>query len=1414
MLSNYLSTKTIEFSTSKGGLEISYEPGVDGQSTLNVLIDPQGVECSMLDLVHMLGGQWLADQIKEKFSGGIVESFSDALGRALESIAFDDQGIAIGRLASLSCTAVNVRYEKRGEASSRISIEFLTEDLSREHMFLDIHEENDALSKVTFSGQLALFGLKTNLVALYDLTEDWEVQLKTLPGEVINLSRLISKVLEKISLPAELPDFSLTDVSMAWHPKSKGAYLSTSITHDWTIELPGNSGGAFSIKDNALQVTMAGGSFHKVGLVGLLVFGNTGVTIKAAYEVGDGWGFLAQTQSGQLISLKSFIESIPVAALPDVIDPKRLSVMGLSDLIFYYNTGTKDYRFQFVLSNISIGKFKVEQLHLDIDPERKKLDGDITLMDGTEGEINIHISAVKITTDMSFGSRFEGSTGTNQEIPIGTLISDLAEKFGITATVPQAIDSLTLKNLDISYDTGTKDFSFLGRADFEINSTTVEAVLQVIISHRPNGSAQKTITGQITFGEVDPQTFQLHFDQSEDSTLVLAAYHSLAGHRVSIADLIGNMASLEIPDVLSFTLHEAILAYDADQNSKKALFAAHIGGGIDLSNLPLAGKLIPQDGGMTFNYQLVFVSQSMEATEVADINRLLPTTMSELEEAPLKKGLAIPATLKMADEILHLELPVSVNSNSEAISSIQDVSDADSEMQVEESTAVSPIKVNSEDDPIKWIAVSKTFGPVNVKRIGVQFKGNKLYCLLDTSMSLGPLNISLDGLSVASPLSTFKPEFNLFGLGLSYAKESVEISGAFLRDVQSNSYSGTATIKTPQLNIAALGAYQELNGEPSLFIYALLDKAVGVGPPFMQVTGISAGFGFNRTIKVPDLAKIKNFPLVSAVVNKKNGQETDPARLLQSVKEYIPAATGELFMAFGIKFNSFKMLDSFALLLLRLGSKTKLDILGVSKLRIPSQAPRPLAEVELVIKASYDFEEKNLKVRGELTKGSYVLSRQCRLSGGFAFFSWFEGRHAGDVVFTMGGYHPDFKIPSHYPKVPRLGFHWQLAPQLSVKGSMYYAMVPGALMVGGRMEAVFEYEKSVSFDLEVLGVELAGVKLYGKIKAWLIIGADFLIAWEPYHYDARLYLNVGISVTFRGEVYVNLIVTTVRKSVQKSFSISLGANLHIWGPEFAGIAHVDWSIVSFDIAFGNRNKPKLEPLSWGKFKSAFLPENTAICTVTIADGLIKQDMNEVMIVNPTELELTTNSIIPATETNVRDQKGGAYKGIFFGIGCMKIDKVNSSYHHITITDEKGNDVTNDFMFEPILQSVPSALWGSKLSPGLNDEQLLINMLTGFSITPAPKKNPNQTEEKSVRDFAYDVELRNNAFDWEEPLVLVAGTENDEAARKILAEGIKNETRNTLLETLGLDTTEIDLSELSRDIDDAFLVIPQIVNHRS
>ena len=54
---------------------------------------------------------------------------------------------------------------------------------------------------------------------------------------------------------------------------------------------------------------------------------------------------------------------------------------------------------------------------------------------------------------------------------------------------------------------------------------------------------------------------------------------------------------------------------------------------------------------------------------------------------------------------------------------------------------------------------------------------------------------------------------------------------------------------------------------------------------------------------------------------------------------------------------------------------------------------------------------------------------------------------------------------------------------------------------------------------------------------------------------------------------------------------TIGTDLHIWGPEFAGYAKVDLKIYTAQFDFGANRQLKKAPVTWNEFNSTFLPES-------------------------------------------------------------------------------------------------------------------------------------------------------------------------------------------------------------------------------
>jgi hypothetical protein len=373
----------------------------------------------------------------------------------------------------------------------------------------------------------------------------------------------------------------------------------------------------------------------------------------------------------------------------------------------------------------------------------------------------------------------------------------------------------------------------------------------------------------------------------------------------------------------------------------------------------------------------------------------------------------------------------------------------------------------------------------------------------------------------------------------------------------------TVTDDAGQLNI--------LRPDKTFFVYATLTASGGggltLGP--IQFTGIAFGYGYNRRAKIPKIEDVAEFPLVVIVMGEGGYQDddtthelrnqlaapvADPASVLADMGDYLVPELGQQFACAGARFTINGVIDCFALLIVQWGGdEIEISLLGLARFRHTrdTTAP-PIAYVEMQILMTIKPKDGTFKLQALLTNNSWVINTDCKLTGGFALFVWFDGPHKGDGVLTLGGYHPRFRRPEHYPVVPRLGLNWPVNENLSIKGGVYFALTPSCLMLGARLEATFHS---------------------GRISAWFTAYLDVIINWSPLYFEAELGISLRVEASF--------FLTTIK--------VTIAASIQMWGPPVGGIAQIDLTVISFDIKFGEPRPKKLELIgTWQKFVHDFL----------------------------------------------------------------------------------------------------------------------------------------------------------------------------------------------------------------------------------
>lgn len=669
-----------------------------------------------------------------------------------------------------------------------------------------------------------------------------------------------------------------------------------------------------------------------------------------------------------------------------------------------------------------------------------------------------------------------------------------------------------------------------------------------------------------------------------------------------------------------------------------------------------------------------------------------------------------------------------------------------------------------------WFDVQRSFGPVNVRRLGIACVAGEVQLLLDAAVVLSGLTMELQGLSLALPVDAiFKLERSkileslrgnvdrmstrLDGLSLSFESGPLSISGGLLSVTPPPTgtryaYDGTLQIKADKWTVSAIGSFAELNsGGSSLFAFGYLNAILG-GPAFFFVTGIAAGFGYNRNLTLPALSALPEFPLIAACT----ATSEQAASIKSDIGHYLYPAPGRHWIAAGVRFTSFRMIDSFALFTVIFGERLELALMGLSTLTLPAP-PRPgaspkagarpyasIAHAQLALEASYAPDDGVLKVAAQLTPESYILSKDCQLSGGFALHTWFQdefdkdeqgqptgtpvkgGYRSGDFVLSLGGYHPDFKPPAHYPSVPRVAANWRVNEHLSIKGSLYFALTPLAIMTGGTLDANFS---SANF------------------KAWFNTRVDFLLYWEPLSYQANQRLILGASYD------IDWWFTA------KTIKAQVAVDLDLYGPPFGGKAVVDLYVCSFTIDLGAKPEPP-KKLEWHEFEDRLLPapapernDEAAVCLTRAAGGLIREFPSALAgephawVVDPEKFVLAISSAIPCSEApRVNGRHADTHETPRpFGVRpCEFLNGTLKSQLTIEWLDEGGQLAKQEdaaWDIEAVKERLPSAIWGSMEQPAekrkalsigdFHGDQLTEPLVTGFTLRPRHKGETRHTE---------------------------------------------------------------------------------------
>lgn len=607
-----------------------------------------------------------------------------------------------------------------------------------------------------------------------------------------------------------------------------------------------------------------------------------------------------------------------------------------------------------------------------------------------------------------------------------------------------------------------------------------------------------------------------------------------------------------------------------------------------------------------------------------------------------------------------------------------------------------------------WINIQRSFGPLHIEQIGfgVDQDGSTVHglrVLLDGGLSLLGLSIEVEELSVGAqwPLQPSDPpltdphawSIDLSGLAVGYSGGGVSLAGALSKRGSPPDYIGVLIAHLGPYGLTAFGGYGQFlapdgSKYTSLFVVAGITAPIG-GPPAFFVTGLGGGAGINRQLVFPaTLDDFPNFPLVAAL-DPHSTLASDPQHAIDDLSAAFPPERGNFWFAAGVSFTSFALVDVTAVIAVSVGDGFQLALLGLGRMGLPTPYA-PLVQVELALEARFSTKEGLLLVQAQLTQNSWLLTSDCRLTGGFAYASFFgPNPNAGQFVLTIGGYHPSFHHDG-YPVVPRVGYVWSVASVLTISGQSYFALTSEALMAGTRFTA--------ALDL-------------GFLWASLTLGIDAIVYFDPFKFIADGYASIaaGVSIDidlgFFGTIHISL-------------SFHLGATVHVEGPDFHGSATIDLDVTSATISFGSTTDNSTHQLSWSDFEAKYLtaggasalsgmPQTAQVTgTPTTSAGTTPTGNPDKPWKFVAEWSLSIATTAAATQLQLTDSLVPFDVSEVPGIASMNVDVLTSTLT-VTVTGSAGGD--------------PSP---KLLGPGDQGEGLRVSLVTSPLPKGVWKANPN------------------------------------------------------------------------------------------
>ena len=512
---------------------------------------------------------------------------------------------------------------------------------------------------------------------------------------------------------------------------------------------------------------------------------------------------------------------------------------------------------QFVAAKITLGEFSATMQSLEVG-----------YVGGVGGGVtaSLHVSLVVAGTTVELwashpgpglGWQFSGSW-TAGATP--STLAKLCKDLGVA--IPDPLGDLALKSLDVSHDTASGTLHFAVEVDY--HTATL-----VLTFDKCTTGADSTwqMAGTLKLHDVELDVVLVKTTDGGSSEKLLLASLGTTGPGLDLVSALG-LFGVPTAGLPAVTVHRAMLVWDSVKPNPAASSAGEEGGvpannilaaaDLDLSidfsglrRLPLIGEHLPANSTIGAAVSAAY-AKGFDNLPPPEVVPYVPATAPSLSGVA-RGSLSLSAQVTVGTHRFHLSDPST---------GAPTVGPSPTAALVAPPVAPALASPGGLAAQVSWTPVGLHLGAIELRRIGHAMEGQTITILLDGSVTIAVLTLDLMGLGLAYDLATRTPAFAFLGVGFALHKDPLLVSAAFMNI--DGDFAGTASVVTSTFGLTALGAFSEIGGTPSVFLYGVLEYPIG-GPPFFFVEGLAGGFGINRHLTMPPVSGVSDFPFVKAV---------------------------------------------------------------------------------------------------------------------------------------------------------------------------------------------------------------------------------------------------------------------------------------------------------------------------------------------------------------------------------------------------------------------------------------------------------------------------------------------------------------------------------------------------------------------